>query len=665
MSDDILYADIETQSQIDLIKHGLMRYATDKTTHMISLAHAFNDEPVDFWWGKHLRPTDAPVLPFPTRVLDHIERGGIIVAHNADFERHLFDYVISEDYNFDAPAIDQWHCSMAISLANGYPAGLDAAAQAAGLPYQKNPAGTRLIQTYCAPGHLTEFLPGDAELMEAYNISDVEVMRALTKVCRDLSDDEWQEYFLTCKINQRGLPVDTEFADAALGYANEVADDANLNIATLTGGKMTKHTQRKSRDEWLFPKLLDYQIKLLEVYKKGVKKISLDYEHRQYLLACDDLDFDARSLLEYIDNAGSAVLRKYSVAHHQHVGGRVFNTFLWNGAGRTGRFSGKGLQPHNMRRDVFGDNEAEALIQDVMEQIELDKPATTMARLLRAMIYSKAGLYWVDWSAIEGRVAPWLANSLAGELKLDLYREGKDVYIVTAADMFDMMEDDVDSVLRQSGKIAELSLQFGGGAGALIGMAKNYGVTFDDDEAGSIVRKWRRANPWAEDIWSDYDKAITGAVRAPGVPFTVGRVTYCSDGDNFLWCELPSGRLLSYPKPLWEEYFTPWDEARVGATFQTHFKPPAGKPPLRNHARGALLFQNTVQAVAADLLREALVEADAEGLDIIGHVHDEVIGQGPVEDGELLNEIMCENPWWADGLPLATGGVSSGRRYGK
>ena len=80
---------------------------------------------------------------------------------------------------------------------------------------------------------------------------------------------------------------------------------------------------------------------------------------------------------------------------------------------------------------------------------------------------------------------------------------------------------------------------------------------------------------------------------------------------------------------------------------------------------GALLFQNAVQATAADILREALVAADEAGLDIILSVHDEVVGIGPYEDGEKLNAIMLRQPAWAAGLPLATGGVSSGRRYGK
>jgi DNA polymerase len=454
----MLYLDLETRSDVDLIFHGLRRYAIDPSTEVICMAFAFDDEPVEFWWADE---------PFPREVEDYFNSGGAVMAHNAGFEQAIFRSVIAFSHAITEPHATQWRCSMAIGLTNGYAGGLDALAAGLGLSYRKNPQGARLIREYCASGHLKEFKPGDAEIMRNYNISDVETMRAAVKCLRDLTPAEWEEYHINAVINDRGLPIDVAFCDAALGYTREVADDANEQISLLTGGLMTKATQRNSRDAWLFPKLSPHQMKLLEVYKKGEKKISLDQDHRRYLLECDDLNLDARALLEYIDNAGSSALKKFAVASHQHVAGRVHNTFLFNGAGRTGRFSGKGLQPHNIRRDVYGNNEAESLIQDVIQGMEIDQPANTMARLLRAMIAHEDGLYWVDWSSIEGRVAPWLSDSVSGEAKLDLFRQGRDIYVVTAASMAHLPEALIDKDQRQSGKIAELSLQFGGSHNAV------------------------------------------------------------------------------------------------------------------------------------------------------------------------------------------------------
>lgn len=647
----MLYLDFETRSQTDLVFHGLARYARCPTTEVLCMSYAFDEGDVATWWAGE---------EFPQRVRFHFLKNGAVCAHNAEFELAILEYVLVK-YPVSR---ESWHCSMAQALANGYPAALGALAEALGLEHKKQSQGTRLINEYSKPGFLTEFKPGDRELMQEYCEGDVLAMREAVGYLRPLTDDEWAEWRLNCTINARGLPVDVKLCEAALGYTWELAADASKEIAHLTGGKMTKHTQRKARDAWLLPKLTSHQRGLLTVYKKGEKKMSLDQDHRGYLLECEDLNLDARALLEFINNAGSSALAKYAVAAHHHVNGRVHNTFQWHRA-QTGRFGGKGLQPHNFRRDAYSEAEAAPLIEDILGGYELDHPSNTMAQLLRSMITHPDGIYYVDWSAIEGRVAPWLANSAAGERKLDLYRAGRDVYVVTAAEMFGRSEESIDAPLRQSGKIAELSLQFGGSHNALIGMARNYGVTFEEQEARAIVAGWRTTNPWAETIWAEYDTAIAAAVRAPDQPFSVGRVVFQSDGESFLWCRLPCGHLLAYPRPRWELYETPWGEERIGPTFQTSNKPPAGEPPLRKHARGALLFQNSVQAVAAQILRRALKEAELEELNIIGHVHDEIIGIGDAEDADILNEIMLESADWAEGLPVATGGVKRGVRYGK
>ena len=390
----MLYLDFETFSDIDLIFYGLLRYALGQSTGVHCMAYCFDDGPILFWWSDE---------PFPQAVIDHIEDGGLVMAHNAGFEKAIFDHVLSRTHNITPPHNTQWRCSMALGLASGFAGGLDALATGLGLPYRKNPHGARLIREYCAPNFLKNFKPGDAQLMEDYCISDVEVMRAAVQCLRPFTDQEWDEYHINAVINERGLPIDVQFCEAAIAYSRQVAADANLNIEQITNGKVKKTTERKSRDEWLLPKLTRTQKELLEVVNKnGDTTHSFDVGHRRQLLNCDDLDPDARLFLEYIEDAGSSALKKYAVAAHQHVDGRVHNTFLWNGAGRTGRYSGKGLQPHNIRRDVFAPPQAESLIGQIVEGEKVDKPAETMARLLRAMITHEDGLAWVDWSSIEG-----------------------------------------------------------------------------------------------------------------------------------------------------------------------------------------------------------------------------------------------------------------------
>jgi DNA polymerase len=657
MTDRTLYLDIETRSQTDLLTHGLRRYAECPTTQLICIGWAFDDEEEQDWF-----PEDGE--PFPREIAEHFEAGGVTWAHNAAFERHLFEWVICPDFDVTPLPTTSWRCSMIAATTSGYPAGLDAAAEALGADLRKHPEGTRLIRLYCAPGFSTEWMFNDRQLMSDYVKDDVATMRAIIPCFRQLTDFEWEQYALNEKLNDRGIKVDLDLCRAAQGYADELAEDANARLAEITGGMMTKHTQRKGRDAWLFPRLTSYQMKLLEVYRKGEKKLSLDEDHRGFLLECDDLDDDARQLLEAINDAGSSALKKYSVAASQHVEGVVHNSIQFNGA-QTGRFTGRVIQPHNFKKDRQDTPLAdlEGIIAVIKARRPLDSPNFDMGRVMRGMVYDPAGLAFVDWSQIEARVAPWLAVKPSGESKLDVFRSGRDIYTVAAAAMFGWQEDEVTKNLRQTGKIAELSLQFGGGAGALQGMARNYGQAFEEEEAQDVVYKWRNANPWAGEIWQDYDRAIDNAVCSPGEEFECGRVSFLSDGANYLWCVLPSGRYLAYPKPRIETYETPWGEERVGPTFQTHFKPAAGQPPLRRYARGALLFQNTVQAVAADILREALVEADEMGLEVALHVHDEIVVYGGEKEGEMLNECMLAQPWWADGLPIETGGVQTGTRW--
>jgi len=652
-----IFIDLETRSQLDLPLHGLRRYAEDSTTELICVGWAFDDEPVKDWFA-------CDGGPFPAEIIEHVKSGGLLWAHNASFEQHIFDWVIGPDYGFDPPKVEQWRCSMIASTTCGYPGGLDAAAEALGASFRKHKDGTRLIRTYCTPGFATEWLLDDRELMASYVKDDVATMRSIIPCFRELTDYEWSEYALNARISDLGITIDVELCHSALGYADELAAESNATLAALTDGAMTKHTQRKGRDAWLFPRLTAQQMNLLTVYKNGDKKTSLDADHRGYLLACDDLDAEARQLIEAINDAGSSALKKYSVAYHQNSRGRVHNTIQFNGA-QTGRYAGRGIQPHNFKKDRRDTPRAELEEQiDIIKRREhLDSPSFQMGQVMRGMVSNPDGLAWVDWSQIEARVAPWLSTKPTGDDKLDLFVTGRDVYVVAAAKMFGINETDIDKNFRQTGKVAELSLQFGGGAGALQSMARNYGQSFEDDAAQDIVSKWRSTNPWAVEIWADYDTAIGLAVKNPGDSFTAGRVSFASDGDSYLWCQLPSGRLLAYPQPRIEEYETPWGASRVGPTFQTHFKPAAGEPPIRKYARGALLFQNSVQAVAADILREALVDADAAGLDIALHVHDEVVVYGGEAEGASLNEIMLTEPAWAGGLPIETGGVETGTRW--
>lgn len=72
------------------------------------------------------------------------------------------------------------------------------------------------------------------------------------------------------------------------------------------------------------------------------------------------------------------------------------------------------------------------------------------------------------------------------------------------------------------------------------------------------------------------------------------------------------------------------------------------------------IVSNCTQATARDILVEAMKRIEDAGLDIVGHVHDEVIlevpkGKYTVDD---VCGIMNQNPKWAEGLPLESDGYT-------
>ena len=286
--------------------------------------------------------------------------------------------------------------------------------------------------------------------------------------------------------------------------------------------------------------------------------------------------------------------------------------------------------------------------------------------MLRPALIPAKGKHFVvaDWSAIEGRVNPWLAASSAGETKLDVFRKKLDPYIVNAASAFSVpyqtIKDGYDSGdatmtdFRQRGKVMELALGFAGSVGAFAAMGRAYGVNLPESDARRLVDAWRRANPWSVPFWQQLEEAYTRAMRNKGYEFSAGRVTYCFDGLH-LWYMLPSGRVLCYPYARLES---------DGVTYAKASWKPAADATEWPRARlwKGLACENITQATANDILRHALRQLD----DVVLHVHDEIVVETdqPEAVQAELERIMCSPPAWAEGLPLAVEAQTM-TRYGK
>lgn len=337
---------------------------------------------------------------------------------------------------------------------------------------------------------------------------------------------------------------------------------------------------------------------------------------------------------------------------------RVRGQYVFNGAGQTGRFSSRGVQIHNLVRDGVSKDPNDMI--EAIEMIVAGEPVEKiearfglrivdlMRRLVRPTFMAAEGKTFVvgDWSQIEARVLPWLSASSGGQAVLDVFASGRDLYTEVA---------DKIGQSRQVGKVAVLSLGYGGSVGAFHGMAKNYGVHLADEEALKVVRDWRATNGWAVAFWGALWDAFMGAWRNPGTWWPAGRVRFLFvEGlmKGTMVCQLPSGRLIHYPELRGEHEI---DEQNGKSRFQVTCRAARNGMAIRAKLWPGLLANNATQGTAGDFLRGLLVDLDPYNV-VVLHTHDEVVLEVPTERGEewvaRLSYEMMELPAWAEGLPL-------------
>jgi DNA polymerase len=649
-----LWIDFETRSRCDLKAHGVYNYARDPSTDVLCMSWAFDDDEVQTW---------LPGQPFPDEVRNHI---GQIRAHNAAFERLVFWYVLQMDF-----ALEQFYCTATQARANCAPGSLEDAGRFAGAAMRKDHRGSQLVRALCIPRPDGTF-NDDATLMTAlveYCERDVRAMRAISQGMRELSDTELADYHVNERINDHGVLVDVPLAKAAQVYAAAELEEIQALVVSVTEGAVTSVRSPRMR-EWVWDRVGPQARDLMMVTKGEETKRSIDKNVRASLLVLaeenpDEVPADVADVVQCADDLWASSVAKFArmadlADEEDH---RVRGVFVFAGGAATGRASSYGAQLHNFARKTAKDPEAvrHAMVRSHQIVPAYGKRVTDVLKgMLRPSLMAASGrkLVTADWSAIEARVNPWLSNCASGDAKLDLFRTGEDIYKVNASATFGVGVPDVDDAQRQVGKVQELACGFGGSVGAFNAMGRIYGVVLPEAQSRRMVEAWRRANPWAVEQWSALERAYTIAMRQPGHEFTAGRVTYLYDRQH-LWYALPSGRVLCYPHARFE---------RDGITYAKAAWKPAQDAKEWPRARlwHGLACENIVQAVANDLLRDALRRLDAAGHRVVLHVHDEIVLEADDVEAAAaqLEAVMVAPPAWAAGLPLAAE-VNIRERYGK
>lgn len=654
---DHLSIDLETFSSVPIAKAGAQKYIASPDFEILLFAYSLNGAPsvcCDIAQGELLPDWVLDALCDP-QCLKH--------AYNAAFEWGC----LSKFMGRQLPP-EQWRCTMFHGLYAGYPAGLDAAGRALGLPEDKRKlsTGKALIRYFCVPctptksnggrrRNLPNHDPARWELFKEYNAQDVttemEIERRLSLITvPDWLQRQWETDLL---INARGVAVDMEMVNGALEIGATVREWLTQEAVRISGLSNPNSVQQLSA--WLEQETGE---EVTDLRKDTVAKM---------IARAPDIP-EVQRMLEIRQELGKTSTKKYD-AIEQAVcpDGRVRGLLQFYGANRTGRWAGRLVQVQNLPRTYTQPLE---LARNLVKQRKLDNlrliygsVPDTLSQLIRTAFVASDGnvLIDADFSAIEARVISWLAGE---QWRLEVFKTHGKIYEASASQMFGVPIERIkkgnpEYALRQKGKVAELALGYQGGAGALINMgALDMGIP--EDDLPDIVQRWRDTNKRICDLWYKMNSAAVEAIST-GCSVGVGRLLVSCEYDaahevEYLTVLLPSGRKLYYNSPQIGE--NKWG----GPSISYMGMDQTTKKWKRIETYGGKLVENCVQAVARDCLTQAIENLEKEGLPVVFHIHDEVVIDCRADTATLddVVDIMSRPIPWAPGLPLNADGWVGG-----
>lgn len=645
-----LSVDIETFSSVDITKAGMYKYVQSLDFQILLFAYSFDGEPVeiiDLAQGESLPELVEDALRSPC-VIKH--------AYNAPFEWYCIN-------KFYPSPLNQWRCTMLHGLYCGYTAGLAATAVALGLPEDKRKMGIgkALIRLFCIPtkpsktnGQRTRTLPRHEpekwNIFKEYCRQDVcvemEIERKLFAF--PVPEHEQKLWELDIQINAHGVAVDSELVDGAL-YCSQVSTvelmDEAVQISGLENPKsvqqLTKWLEKETGEE------------VADLQKATVKAMVETLDEGK-----------AKRMLQIRQELSKTSVKKYTSMHSAScVDGRVRGAFQFYGANRTGRWSGRLVQLHNLPRNYL---ETLEIARNLVKQKKIDAVKViygnvpdTLSQLIRTAFIPSEGHTFVvaDFSAIEARVIAWMAGE---QWRQDVFATHGKIYEASASQMFGVpleliKKGNPEYALRQKGKIAELALGYQGAAGALVQMGA-LSMGLGEDDLPDIVRRWRAANRRIVDLWYGVEKAAISAVKT-GQPVGIKGLIIAHEGDyqtgqDFLTVALPSGRKLFYVQPFLQIN----DRGREALHYRGINQNTKKWETVPTY--GGKLVENFVQSIARDCLAENMMRLACAGYQTVMHVHDEVILDVPDEkaDVEKACAIMGQPIAWAPGLILKAEG---------
>lgn len=657
--------DFETYSTVELKRTGVYPYARHSDTGIWCMAWKLpHDADVSIW---------HPGQPFPERLQQHLDAGGVLRAWNASFERVMWKLCAQRRYGFPAVADEVFYCTMAEAMAMALPRSLEAAAKVLRLPQQKNMDGKKLMLKMCRPRRFDDegnpqWWASETNLVDPlivrlgdYCKDDVRTEEAIQAFVNPLNAREREIYLQTQRMNDRGVQLDVELVMAAQVVAQQEIDKQNAILAEATGGAVTEITKVAKLKEWLAATqglTNDDGGPLDSLDKTAIKELLSDTSSLTgpAVIALQARQEAAKSSLKKIEAMLDCVDRD----------SRCKGLILYHAAS-TGRDSGQLVQPQNFPRGNDVKN-PEQYIQQVLEW--KPTPLRYLAAMLRSMLTGRPGsdLLCSDFAAIEARVLAWLAEQ---DDLVEAFANGSPIYKMMAAKVYNCAVEDIikPSDAYTLGKSLILGCGFQMGAVKFVNSSwDQYGLRVEPTLAEDAVRAYRTQNHKIVSYWHEVNKCALDAVEHPGETFyTRGRRVKFIKRGGYLWIKLPSGRALAYAAPKIVDRPVPWAKKPTNAEELKNWKPetrPAVEfSGMNSYSRkwermalyGGLITENIVQAVARDFLMDACLRTEAAGYPIILRVHDELVAERKLGEGSLeeFESLMKTVPEWGKGCPIS------------
>jgi DNA polymerase len=264
-----------------------------------------------------------------------------------------------------------------------------------------------------------------------------------------------------------------------------------------------------------------------------------------------------------------------------------------------------------------------------------------------------------DSSQIEARTLAWFAGQ--SDL-VEAFRQGKDVYSMTAAAIYDVSDiygvRAVTNEERFVGKTTVLGCGYGMGWAKFQNQLKKFGHDLPSEECKRIVDAYRTEYPKIPELWWQAQTAIEAMANNQTVPLGLDGVVHVEGKKGI---RLPNGLYLKYPnlRRVTNE------EGKTEYVYDVK----KGKTITPNKIYGGKLIENVCQALARIIIGDQLL-AIAKHYPVVLTVHDAIACLVPdnMEDkvdglGKVMNEMRV-SPRWAAGLPLNCE-AGMGRSYGE